>query len=151
MLSACAHANRSTCLGSASDVAGIGVTIRSFFDALRKDDAVAFQRLTTPSFYAFDVGKRFEGTELSSLVRDAHTRGVRLNWNIGKMDTRIGCDMAWVAWENVGSAGILRRSRQSDGSNPRCSSARRADGRSLFSTRLGRRLHSQMSAMGGET
>jgi hypothetical protein len=84
----------------------IDATVRQFFQALRTEDNAAFERVTTTSFYSFDVGKRFSGTELLNLVRDAHARGVQLNWSIGPLDTKVGCNMAWAAWENVGSAGI---------------------------------------------
>lgn len=78
----------------------------SFYDALREDDPAAFRRVTTASFRAFDVGKRFAGTELVDNVREAHARGVELNWSIGPLDSKVRCDVAWSAWENVGSARI---------------------------------------------
>lgn len=106
MLPACAHAVTPACTTSPSDKAEIDRTVRGLFDALGKEDRVAFGRLTTASFYSFDVGKRFSGSELLDAVRDAHARGVELNWSIGPLDTHLGCDMAWAAWENSGSAGI---------------------------------------------
>lgn len=39
-------------------------------------------------------------------MRDAHGRGVQLNWPIGPLDTKLRCGVAWSAWQNVGSAGI---------------------------------------------
>lgn len=36
-----------------------------------RSSMLAFQRLTTTSFYSFDVGKRFDGTQLVNVVRDA--------------------------------------------------------------------------------
>jgi len=62
--------------------------------------------VTTSSFYSFDGGKRYLGTELVDVVRDAQARGVQLNWSVGALDTDRGCDVAWSAWENVGSAGV---------------------------------------------
>ena len=59
------------------------MTIQGFFEALRRDDKVAFQRLTARSFYSFDGGKRFAGGGLLEVVRNMHARGVQLNWNIG--------------------------------------------------------------------
>lgn len=91
---------------SLTEVAKIEMTIRGFFEALRRDDKVAFQRLTTRSFYSFDGGKRFAGRELLKVVRDTHARGVQLNWNIGTIDIHLGYNMAWTAWENSGSAGV---------------------------------------------
>jgi hypothetical protein len=101
-----AHASQADCPASLDAKAEIHRTIHDFFDALRKDDEASFKRLTTTSFYAFDVGKRLDGTELVDSVRGAHARGVQLNWSIGPIDTRLSCDVAWSAWENVGSVGI---------------------------------------------
>lgn len=102
----CAHARESSCAPSPGASDEIERTVHAFFHALRKEDKVAFQRLTTTSFYSFDVGKRFAGTKLVDVVRDAHARGVQLNWTIGPLDTQLRCGVAWSAWENVGSAGI---------------------------------------------
>ena len=106
MLTGCTHLNHSVCVASPQAKADIESTVQAFFQALRTDDNAAFQRVTTTSFYSFDGGKRFVGTELLDVVRDAHARGVQLKWSVGPIDTQLGCDVAWSAWENVGSAGI---------------------------------------------
>ena len=106
MLAGCTHFNQPACAPSSKTDAGIERTVHAFFDTLRKEDKAAFQRLTTSSFTSFDVGKRYVGTELVDVVRDAHARGVQLNWSVGQLDTKVGCDVAWSAWENVGSAGV---------------------------------------------
>ncbi|HYJ82535.1 MAG TPA: DUF4440 domain-containing protein [Allosphingosinicella sp.] len=98
-----AAAKRSCSSDSAKqEVAG---TIRSFFAALAADDEEAVRRLTTPGFYAFDVGKRYSGPELSKAVADAHRSGRTIEWNIGPVDARVDCAYAFAAWENVGAAG----------------------------------------------
>ena len=102
----CAHVGPRTCYASPNANAEIERTVHAFFDALRNADRVEFRRLTTTSFSSFDGGKRFAGTELVDLVRDAHARGVQLNWSLGPLDTEIGCNVAWTNWENVGSAGV---------------------------------------------
>ncbi len=106
MLAGCAHLNPPDCDRSSETEAEIEGTVHAFFDSLRGDDKATFQQLTTSSFYAFDVGKRYAGTELVDVVKDAHARGVQLNWSVGQLDTKVGCDVAWSAWENVGSTGI---------------------------------------------
>jgi hypothetical protein len=106
MLMGCTHLNQPACTGSPQAEVGIERTVHAFFDALRKEDKAAFRRLTTSSFYSFDAGKRYVGAELVDVVRDAHARGVQLNWSVGPLDTNLGCDVAWSAWENVGSAGL---------------------------------------------
>ena len=106
VLAGCAHARQPDCPAPINAKSEIDRTIHGFFDALREDNEASFKRLTTESFYSFDVGKRFEGTELVDVVRDAHAQGVEINWSIGPIDTKLSCDVAWAAWENVGSAGI---------------------------------------------
>jgi hypothetical protein len=106
VLTGCTHARQPNCHAPVNARAEIDRTIHDFFDALRKDDEASFKRLTTDSFYSFDGGKRFEGTELVDEVRNAHAQGVQINWSIGPIDTKLSCDVAWSAWENVGSAGI---------------------------------------------
>ena len=87
---------------SAQDVGGV---VRAFFAALAADDDAAVQRLTTPNFYAYDVGKRYSRAELSRTIADAHKSGRIIQWNIGKVDARIDCNLAFAAWENTGAAG----------------------------------------------
>ena len=99
VLAGCAHLNSPDCDRSSETEAEIEGTVHAFFDSLRGDDKATFQQLTTSSFYAFDVGKRYAGTELVDVVKDAHARGVQLNWSVGQLDTKIGCDVAWSAWE----------------------------------------------------
>lgn len=106
VLTGCAIRDRSDCAAPTDAHREIELTVHALFDALRRDDAAAFQRVTTASFYSFDAGKRFIGTELLDFVRDAHARGVQLNWSIGPIDTKLRCNVAWSAWENVGSAGV---------------------------------------------
>ena len=100
------HARQSDCPASSAARNEVERTVHAFFDALRNDDKAAFQRVTTASFYSFDGGKLFPGIKLVDVVRDAHSGGVQLNWSVGRLDTKIRCDVAWSAWENVGSAGI---------------------------------------------
>ena len=105
LLTGCTHLNQSACVAPPQTNADIDGTVHAFFEALRREDKAAFRKLTTTSFYSYDGGKRYVGTELVDVVRDARVRGVQLNWSIGPLDTKLGCEVAWSAWENVGSAG----------------------------------------------
>ncbi|MEM1051083.1 MAG: hypothetical protein AAGI28_03215 [Pseudomonadota bacterium] len=80
-------------------------TIRDFFDTLRGEGELAFEDVTTPTMYSFDVGQRFEGRELADLIIEALEEGVEINWTLGPMDTEVACKVAWAQWENTGSAG----------------------------------------------
>jgi hypothetical protein len=104
-LSAPAQADTVECPDPATARAEVEQTIHDFFAALRTADKAPFAQLTTPSFYAFDVGQRFAGSALGDAVVEALAEGVQINWNLGPMDTRVRCDVAWSQWENTGSAG----------------------------------------------
>ena len=93
---------------AAAQVAG---TVREFFAALAVDDDAAVRRLTTPNFYAFEVGKRYSGAELTKAIADAHKSGRILQWNIGPVDTRLDCNVAFAAWENRGAKGTAGKLR----------------------------------------
>ena len=79
--------------------------VKAFFAALAKDDDAELRRITTLDFYAYDIGKRFTGPELSKAIADLHRAGRTIEWNIGPVDTRIDCNLAFAAWENTGASG----------------------------------------------
>jgi hypothetical protein len=97
-------ASRPSCASPAATQEA-AATIRAFFAALAVDDEASVRRLTTPNFYAFEVGKRFTGPELSKLIAETHRAGRILQWNVGPVDARVDCNMAFAAWENTGAAG----------------------------------------------
>ncbi|MFU7527348.1 hypothetical protein [Qipengyuania sp. ASV99] len=105
LLAVPAQASSSECADPATAPVDIERTIEDFFDALRQEDKAPFKRLTTPSFYAFDVGERFPDSSLADAVRSALDKGVEINWMLGPMDTKVRCNIAWSQWENSGSAG----------------------------------------------
>lgn len=79
--------------------------VQSFYDALRTDDAAAFQRATTPDFFAYEIGKRYTGQELRDIIAKDHADGQIINWNLGPMTMHVDCTVATAAWENNGSSG----------------------------------------------
>ena len=95
-----------SCPSSGRDAILIDRAIRSFFDALAKDDQAAFQRVVTTDFTAFELGKKMTANELFQLVADSHRSGRVINWSIGPVAARRHCDLAWAAWDNIGSAGV---------------------------------------------
>ena len=103
---AASPAQARSCPSSRHDAKLIDHTIRSFFDALARDDRAAFQRIVTADFYAFELGKKMTANELFQLVLDSHRSGRVINWSIGPVAARSDCDLAWAAWDNIGSAGV---------------------------------------------
>ena len=83
----------------------IATAVRAYFAALARDDAVGARRLTADGFYAYDVGKRFTAPELSEAIFSAHRSGVKLEWNLGEIDTHAACGQGWAAWVNTGAVG----------------------------------------------
>ena len=98
-------ASASRSCSSQADTEEISQVIRAFFAALAIDDSAALTRLTTSDFYAFEVGKRYSGPELATLIADGHRSGRIWEWNIGPIDVRADCNQAFAAWNNTGAAG----------------------------------------------
>jgi hypothetical protein len=88
--------------GAAKDVEA---AVRGWFGAFAREDYVAGYALQAPGFYAYDNGKRFDGTALGELLRGAKASGTRVEWNLGDVDVHVGCDQAWAAWVNRGASG----------------------------------------------
>ena len=101
-------AAHSTCSTDSAREA-VGETVRAFFAALARDDEAAVARLTTSDFYAYEVGRRYSGPELFRLIADGHQAGRIWQWNIGAIDARIDCNIAFAAWQNDGVAGTAAR------------------------------------------
>jgi len=99
------QAQATECPDPATATVDVEQTIRDFFVALRGEGDVSVYDLTTNSMYSYDVGERFERGALADVIIKALQDGVEINWNLGPMDIKVRCDVAWSAWENVGSAG----------------------------------------------
>ncbi|MEM7703293.1 MAG: hypothetical protein AAF251_15250 [Pseudomonadota bacterium] len=100
-----AQAQTPECPDPATATDDVEQTIRDFFTALRGEGDMSVYDLTTNSMYSYDVGERFERGALAGVIIEALKDGVEINWNLGPMDIKVRCDVAWSAWENVGSAG----------------------------------------------
>ena len=87
----------------ASEEAKIVETVRVMFVALQNDDAGKFRSVTSPDFYAFDVGKRLTGDELIALVKNAHASGKIYLWNVTEPEVHIHGSTAWITYINRGS------------------------------------------------
>lgn len=77
--------------------------VRSMFAAFSADDVDKFHAVTTPDFYAFDVGKRFERDALMELITKAHAAGTVIVWNITEPAVHLHGEVAWITYVNDGS------------------------------------------------
>jgi ketosteroid isomerase-like protein len=87
----------------AADKAEVTEAVRSMFAAFASDDPTKFRAVTTPDFYAFDVGKRFTAEELIELIKSAHAEGKVYVWTITEPEVHIHGDVAWITYVNKGS------------------------------------------------
>jgi ketosteroid isomerase-like protein len=83
--------------------AAVVEAVRLMFAALAADDADGFREVTSPDFYAFDVGKRYTGEDLVDLIKKAHGAGKTYVWSITEPQVRIEGSVAWVTYTNRGS------------------------------------------------
>ena len=77
--------------------------VRQMFVALTNDDAALFNSVTSADFYAFDVGKRFDGNALLQLVKQAHAAGKIYVWQVTEPQVYIDGKTAWITYVNRGS------------------------------------------------
>jgi ketosteroid isomerase-like protein len=103
LLSPLAHATGSTCKAPASADADVTATLRAMYAAARTDDLAAFHAVTTPDFYAFDGGQRFDGDALMNMVKSVHAEGTRIEWSVTQPEVEADCRRALITFVNVGS------------------------------------------------
>ena len=100
----------STIGADAADQSGVSAeqvqvteAIRSMYAALTADDVPKFRAVTSPDFYAFDLGKRFTGDALMGLIKTAHAAGKVYVWTVNEPDVHIDGNTAWITYVNHGS------------------------------------------------
>jgi len=87
----------------ASEETNVVEAVQSMFVALENDDFARFRSVTSPDFYAFDVGKRFSGDELMALIKKAHADGKIYVWKVTDPEVHIDGTTAWITYINRGS------------------------------------------------
>ncbi len=98
-----ARAAEPACTTTPADQQAVTETIRTMYAAASTDDLAKFHSVTTPSFTAFDLGQRFDGDALMTMVKSAHTAGKVIVWTVTQPDVHINCNTAWIAYTNRGS------------------------------------------------
>ncbi len=81
----------------------IAATMREMYRAAVADDFDAFRTIFDEGFYAFDLGRRFDGMALPELIKQAHAGGTQFVWSVQDADTHVVGDWAWIAYVNRGS------------------------------------------------
>jgi hypothetical protein len=86
-------------------MSAIAETMREMYAAATVDDFARLEEIFDDGFYAFDLGKRFDGMALAELIRDAHAGGKVFVWTVNDADEHVMGDWAWIAYVNRGSVG----------------------------------------------
>jgi hypothetical protein len=77
--------------------------MREMYEAAAADDFDALRVIFDEGFYAFDLGRRFDGMALPELIKQAHAGGAQFVWTVQDADTHVVGDWAWIAYVNRGS------------------------------------------------
>lgn len=77
--------------------------VRAMYAALAADDTTAWQAATSPEFFAYDIGERFDRAGLARVIAEAHAKGRRFVWNVTEPVVDIDCTLAVVTYVNAGS------------------------------------------------
>ena len=85
------------------DVGPIAETLREMYAAAAVDDLEALKAILDDGFYAYDLGKRFDGLALMELIKQAHDGGSQFAWTVQDVESHILGDWAWTAYVNRGS------------------------------------------------
>ena len=83
----------------------VAQTLRDMYAALAADDMAKFESIVTDDFYAYDLGRRYDGTALALMVMGVHKEGKKFVWTVNHPDVRIDGNTAWIAYVNTGSVG----------------------------------------------
>lgn len=113
-LPACAHTPPSpaSCPSPYSAATEVAQTMRDMYTALKADDYAGFHVATTKDFFAFDVGKRFDGDALFNVIKEQHAAGAVYEWKVNDPKVETACNTALVTYVATGSrtqAGITRQ------------------------------------------
>lgn len=81
----------------------ISATVRGLYAAAASEDMASWVKLTSPDFFAYDIGQRFNGTGLFDFIKAAHKAGRKFEWNIEDMEIHFDCNWAWTNHVNRGS------------------------------------------------
>jgi ketosteroid isomerase-like protein len=81
----------------------IVAVVTGIMHALSTEDTAQFDALTSPDFYIFDGGNRFNGHALMDVIKRLHAAGKHFEWSVTDADVHIDGDTAWIAYVNKGS------------------------------------------------
>jgi Domain of unknown function (DUF4440) len=86
-----------------SDESQVVDALTTMYAAASTDDVSLFNSVVSPSFYAFDNGKRYDGDALMKLAKGLHASGKVYVWTVTEPEVHIAGKYAWITYTNRGS------------------------------------------------
>ena len=93
----------SKCAPAGTAQKDIVAVMQDMFAALRAHDLQRFQQITTPDFYVYDAGMRFDGPALVELIDKAQASGKHYEWSVTNPEVHVACNLAWITYVNQGA------------------------------------------------
>ncbi|MFT3725117.1 MAG: nuclear transport factor 2 family protein [Hyphomonadaceae bacterium] len=112
--SACTHAAPSpvSCPSLEKAPVEVAQTMRDMYAALASDDLIGWHAVTTKDYFAFDVGRRFDGDALFELIKEQHGAGAVYEWKVNDPKVEATCNTALVTYVATGSRTQAGATRQ---------------------------------------
>jgi hypothetical protein len=85
--------------------ADVADAVRAMYAGFKSSDAAALRTRLTPEFYAFETGVRMDGAALPDLLARNMQAGRRYEWSVTEPVVHMRCDLATIAYRNVGAVG----------------------------------------------
>lgn len=79
-------------------------TVRAMYAAAMAGDKAGMVATFGPGFRAFDTGKAYSAEAFSGLVDYLKSAHVTMAWTVIEPHETVACDVAWIDWDNKGSA-----------------------------------------------
>lgn len=87
---------------TAPDKEKVVEAIRMMFASMSNDNMAQYREVTTPDFYAFDMGKSMTSEQLIGVVKNARESGMTFSWQVTEPHVHINGQMAWITYVNHG-------------------------------------------------
>jgi hypothetical protein len=98
-----ASASARSCPDVPARHAAVVETLRAMYAAAATDKFSGLGKVIAPGFYAFDQARRYDGIALFNFVKAYQDKGYVFAWNVTDPAVHTACNMAWIAYTNVGS------------------------------------------------
>lgn len=87
-------------------------TVRAMYAAAMAGDKGGMVATFAPGFHAIDTGKVYSAEAFGGLVDYLKSAHMTMAWTVNDPHETVACDVAWVDWDNRGSATTAAGTKQ---------------------------------------